>query len=157
MHFGWERWFVLVLLLYSDLYAFVIGSYVIWTALAGARYSIEQIRTKRATVLFRQIWKWCSIVLKSSALLSIWVCCGLCFSYTGTLWLSTLKIAVCCPDFCYSSIDWAALRAFGNCAYAGACRWKPCFPSVSRLGIRAHLSQDMDSAGELSNCAVPLK
>ncbi|KAI9388665.1 hypothetical protein POPTR_009G099400v4 [Populus trichocarpa] len=57
----------------NDLYAFVIGSYVIWTALAGARYSIEQIRTKRATVLFRQIWKWCSIVLKSSALLSIWI------------------------------------------------------------------------------------
>ncbi|KAJ6896399.1 E3 ubiquitin ligase SUD1 isoform X1 [Populus alba x Populus x berolinensis] len=57
----------------NDLYAFVIGSYVIWTALAGARYSIEQIRTKRATVLFSQIWKWCSIVLKSSALLSIWI------------------------------------------------------------------------------------
>ncbi|KAJ6692505.1 ZINC FINGER RING-CH-TYPE ZINC FINGER RING/FYVE/PHD-TYPE-RELATED [Salix purpurea] len=57
----------------NDLYAFVIGSYVIWTALAGARYSIEQIRTKRAAVLFSQIWKWCSIVLKSSALLSIWI------------------------------------------------------------------------------------
>ncbi|KAI5604200.1 hypothetical protein BDE02_01G271600 [Populus trichocarpa] len=57
----------------NDLYAFVIGSYVIWTALAGARYSIEQIRTKRATVLFSQVWKWCSIVLKSLALLSIWI------------------------------------------------------------------------------------
>ncbi|KAF9675889.1 hypothetical protein SADUNF_Sadunf09G0080300 [Salix dunnii] len=57
----------------NDLYAFVIGSYVIWTALAGARYSTEQIRTKRAAVLFSQIWKWCSIVLKSSALLSIWI------------------------------------------------------------------------------------
>ncbi|CAK7329906.1 unnamed protein product [Dovyalis caffra] len=57
----------------NDLYAFVIGSYVIWTALAGARYSIEQIRTKRAMVLLNQIWKWCSIVLKSSALLSIWI------------------------------------------------------------------------------------
>lgn len=57
----------------NDLYAFIIGSYVIWTALAGARYSIEQIRTKRATVLLCQIWKWCGIVLKSSALLSIWI------------------------------------------------------------------------------------
>ncbi|KAJ8763579.1 hypothetical protein K2173_002462 [Erythroxylum novogranatense] len=57
----------------NDLYAFIIGSYVIWTALAGARYSIEHIRTKRAAVLFAQIWKWCGIVLKSSALLSIWI------------------------------------------------------------------------------------
>ncbi|KAL9367412.1 hypothetical protein Peur_038611 [Populus x canadensis] len=57
----------------NDLYAFVIGSYVIWMALAGARYSIEQIRNKRATVLFSQVWKWCSIVIKSLALLSIWI------------------------------------------------------------------------------------
>lgn len=57
----------------NDLYAFVIGSYVIWTAVAGARYSIEQIRTKRATILLKQIWKWCAIVIKSTALLSIWI------------------------------------------------------------------------------------
>ncbi|KAJ6751211.1 hypothetical protein OIU85_001707 [Salix viminalis] len=57
----------------NDLYAFVIGSYVIWMTLAGARYLIEQIRTKRATVLFSQVWKWCSVVLKSLALLSIWI------------------------------------------------------------------------------------
>ncbi|XP_071930911.1 probable E3 ubiquitin ligase SUD1 isoform X2 [Coffea arabica] len=57
----------------NDLYAFVIGSYVIWTAVAGARYSIEQIRTNRATILFKQIWKWCGIVIKSTALLSIWI------------------------------------------------------------------------------------
>ncbi|KAI5661108.1 hypothetical protein M9H77_20431 [Catharanthus roseus] len=57
----------------NDLYAFVIGSYVIWTAVAGARYSVEHIRTRRATVLFRQVWKWCGIVIKSSALLSIWI------------------------------------------------------------------------------------
>ncbi|KAJ9159532.1 hypothetical protein P3X46_025037 [Hevea brasiliensis] len=57
----------------NDLYAFIIGSYVIWTALAGARYSIEHIRTKKVTDLLTQIWKWCGIVLKSSALLSIWI------------------------------------------------------------------------------------
>ncbi|WCJ17737.1 RING/U-box superfamily protein [Euphorbia peplus] len=57
----------------NDLYAFIIGSYVIWTALAGARYSIEYIKTNRAIVLLRQIWKWCGIVLKSSLLLSIWI------------------------------------------------------------------------------------
>ncbi|XP_012087495.1 probable E3 ubiquitin ligase SUD1 isoform X2 [Jatropha curcas] len=57
----------------NDLYAFIIGSYVIWTALAGARYSIEQVRTNRVTILLGQIWKWCGIVLKSSALLSIWI------------------------------------------------------------------------------------
>lgn len=57
----------------NDLYAFIIGSYVIWTAVAGARYSIEHIRTKRVAVLLGQIWKWCAIVFKSSALLSIWV------------------------------------------------------------------------------------
>ncbi|KAJ9551797.1 hypothetical protein OSB04_015842 [Centaurea solstitialis] len=57
----------------NDLYAFIIGSYVIWTALAGVRYSIEQIKTRRATILLGQIWKWCSIVAKSSVLLSIWI------------------------------------------------------------------------------------
>ncbi|KAL6209805.1 hypothetical protein ACLB2K_020744 [Fragaria x ananassa] len=57
----------------NDLYAFIIGSYIIWTAVAGVRYSIEHIRTKRVTILLGQIWKWCSIVIKSSALLSIWI------------------------------------------------------------------------------------
>ncbi|XAR59435.1 Ubiquitin--protein ligase [Bertholletia excelsa] len=57
----------------NDLYAFVIGSYVIWTVVAGVRYSIENIKTGRATILLRQISKWCGIVLKSSALLSIWI------------------------------------------------------------------------------------
>ncbi|XP_071733668.1 probable E3 ubiquitin ligase SUD1 [Rutidosis leptorrhynchoides] len=57
----------------NDLYAFIIGSYAIWTVLAGVRYSIDQIKTRRATVLFGQIWKWCSIVAKSSVLLSIWM------------------------------------------------------------------------------------
>ncbi|KAK1430314.1 hypothetical protein QVD17_12963 [Tagetes erecta] len=57
----------------NDLYAFIIGSYVIWTALAGVRYSIDQIKTRRATVLLGQIMKWCSIVAKSSILLSIWI------------------------------------------------------------------------------------
>ncbi|KAL3515296.1 hypothetical protein ACH5RR_022198 [Cinchona calisaya] len=57
----------------NDLYAFVIGSYVIWTAVAGVRYSFEQIRTNRAKVLLKQIWKWCGIVIKSTALLSIWI------------------------------------------------------------------------------------
>ncbi|KAG8368410.1 hypothetical protein BUALT_Bualt15G0042600 [Buddleja alternifolia] len=57
----------------NDLYAFVIGSYVIWTALAGARYCVDLIRTRRTKVLLNQIWKWCGIILKSSALLSIWI------------------------------------------------------------------------------------
>ncbi|CAN1307457.1 Probable E3 ubiquitin ligase SUD1 [Linum perenne] len=57
----------------NDLYAFIIGSYAIWTAIAGARYCLEQARTNRASVLFNQIQKWCTIALKSSALLSIWI------------------------------------------------------------------------------------
>ncbi|KAE8719355.1 putative E3 ubiquitin ligase SUD1 [Hibiscus syriacus] len=57
----------------NDLYSFVIGSYFIWTAIAGARYSIEHIRTKRAAVIFGQISKWSTIVIKSSMLLSIWI------------------------------------------------------------------------------------
>ncbi|KAF7144183.1 hypothetical protein RHSIM_Rhsim05G0086900 [Rhododendron simsii] len=57
----------------NDLYSFAIGVYIIWTALAGARYSIEHVKTRRAKVLLKQIWKWCVIILKSSALLSIWV------------------------------------------------------------------------------------
>ena len=55
------------------MYAFVIGSYVIWTVIAGARYTIEYVRARRVTVLLSQIWKWFAIVVKSSALLSIWV------------------------------------------------------------------------------------
>lgn len=61
------------LFLLLDLYAFIIGSYVIWTAVAGLRYSLDQIRKRRISVLLGQVWKWCSIVVKSSALLSIWV------------------------------------------------------------------------------------
>ncbi|KAF4374053.1 hypothetical protein F8388_007959 [Cannabis sativa] len=57
----------------NDLYAFIIGSYVIWTAIAGVRYSIEHVKTKRIAVLCGQIWKWCGIVTKSFALLSIWI------------------------------------------------------------------------------------
>lgn len=56
-----------------DMYAFVIGSYVIWTVIAGARYTVEYVRARRVTVLLSQIWKWFAIVVKSSALLSIWV------------------------------------------------------------------------------------
>ncbi|KAK1368688.1 hypothetical protein POM88_034780 [Heracleum sosnowskyi] len=36
-------------------------------------YSIEYIKTRRAAVLLKHIWKWCGIVLKSSVLLSIWI------------------------------------------------------------------------------------
>ncbi|KAI3997852.1 hypothetical protein MKX01_036322 [Papaver californicum] len=57
----------------NDLYAFIIGSYVIWTLLAGARYCIEHVKTGRAKILFTQILKWGSIGLKSSALLSVWI------------------------------------------------------------------------------------
>ncbi|XP_076956303.1 putative E3 ubiquitin ligase SUD1 isoform X2 [Bidens hawaiensis] len=57
----------------NDIYAFIIGSYVIWTAVAGVRYCIDQFRTKSATVLVAQIWIWCSIVVKSTVLLSIWM------------------------------------------------------------------------------------
>ncbi|KAK1269194.1 hypothetical protein QJS04_geneDACA006384 [Acorus gramineus] len=57
----------------NDLYAFNIGAYLIWTVIAGARYSIEYVKTRRASFLLAQVWKWCAIVLKSSILLSIWV------------------------------------------------------------------------------------
>ncbi|KAI3854524.1 hypothetical protein MKW92_008206 [Papaver armeniacum] len=57
----------------NDLYAFIIGSYVIWTLLAVARYCIEHVKTGRAKILVAQILKWGSIGLKSSALLSIWI------------------------------------------------------------------------------------
>ncbi|KAM7250362.1 hypothetical protein ACFE04_022245 [Oxalis oulophora] len=57
----------------NDIYAFIIGSYVIWTAMAGTRYAIEHLRTQRAAVLMGQIWKWCGIVVKSSLLLSLWI------------------------------------------------------------------------------------
>lgn len=59
--------------LFLDLLAFSIGCYVIWSVAAGARYSYDYIKTKRVWVLLSQISKWCAIVLKSFALLSIWV------------------------------------------------------------------------------------
>ncbi|EHA8586342.1 putative E3 ubiquitin ligase SUD1 [Cocos nucifera] len=57
----------------NDLFAFSIGCYIIWAVVAGTRYSIEYIKSQRAHILVSQIWKWCVIVLKSSALLSIWI------------------------------------------------------------------------------------
>ncbi|KAL6998990.1 putative E3 ubiquitin ligase sud1 [Sarracenia purpurea var. burkii] len=57
----------------NDIYAFVLGSYVIWSVVAGVRYSIDHIKTRRAAVMLNQIWKWCGIVLKCLALLSIWI------------------------------------------------------------------------------------
>ncbi|KAL2477275.1 putative E3 ubiquitin ligase SUD1 [Forsythia ovata] len=57
----------------NDLYAFIIGSYVIWTALAGARYCVEHLRRRSTRVLLGQIWKWYGIIVKSSVLLSIWI------------------------------------------------------------------------------------
>ncbi|CAM8935336.1 unnamed protein product [Rhodiola kirilowii] len=57
----------------NDMYAFVIGSCVIWTAVAGSWYSAEQIINRRVRVLFSQIWEWNGVVLKSSVLLLIWV------------------------------------------------------------------------------------
>ncbi|GAA0163321.1 ubiquitin-protein ligase [Lithospermum erythrorhizon] len=57
----------------NDLYAFVIGSYVIWTIVAGVRYCIEHIKTRQVKVLVKEILKWGAIVLKSSVLLSIWI------------------------------------------------------------------------------------
>ncbi|KAL0376089.1 UNVERIFIED_CONTAM: putative E3 ubiquitin ligase SUD1 [Sesamum calycinum] len=57
----------------QNLYAFVIGSYVVWTASAGARYCAEFVRTRRTRLLLHQIWKWFGIIVKSSALLSIWI------------------------------------------------------------------------------------
>ncbi|KAF9623070.1 hypothetical protein IFM89_036206 [Coptis chinensis] len=57
----------------NDMYAFIIGIYTIWTSLAGVRYIIEQVRTRRARILANQMWKWSSIVFKCSALLSIWI------------------------------------------------------------------------------------
>ncbi|KAL0699035.1 hypothetical protein Bca4012_055157 [Brassica carinata] len=55
----------------NDLYAFVIGTYVLWTTLSGAWYAIEHIKSRSA--LRNQIWRWCGIVFKSSVLLAIWI------------------------------------------------------------------------------------
>nr|CAD1840119.1 unnamed protein product [Ananas comosus var. bracteatus] len=57
----------------NDLFAFSIGFYIIWGVATGVRYSVDYIRARRASVLLSQIWKWCTIVVKSSALLSIWI------------------------------------------------------------------------------------
>ncbi|KAL0799141.1 hypothetical protein Bca101_054316 [Brassica carinata] len=59
----------------NDLYAFVIGTYVLWTTLSGAWYAIEHIKSRSA--LRNQIWRWCGIVFKSSVLLAIWKICSM--------------------------------------------------------------------------------
>ncbi|XP_077228683.1 putative E3 ubiquitin ligase SUD1 isoform X2 [Tasmannia lanceolata] len=58
---------------FNDLFAFKFGLYIIWTALTVARYSIELVKTRRVWDLVTEVWKWCAIVFKSSALLSLWV------------------------------------------------------------------------------------
>lgn len=107
------------LFLLLDLYAFIIGSYVIWTAVAGLRYSLDQIRKRRISVLLGQVWKWCSIVVKSSALLSIWVRMILVadivnkndlFDYGLVcifFWVVNLCFIV--SDICHPSANWASL------------------------------------------------
>lgn len=78
-----------------------MGSYVIWTAVAGARYSIEQIKKRRVSILFGQISKWCAIVIKSSALLSIWVRIILVRFSTSTLPSNAFCFGLCqCYDQC---------------------------------------------------------
>lgn len=62
------------MLFLADLYAFNIGCYIIWASVAGIRYSMDYIRTQRARVLLSQFGKWSGIVLKSSVLLTLWVC-----------------------------------------------------------------------------------
>ncbi|KAF9601697.1 hypothetical protein IFM89_022117 [Coptis chinensis] len=57
----------------NDLYAFITGSYIIWTIVAGTRYCVEHVKTQRVGVLLNRIWKWTAIVLKSSLLLAIWI------------------------------------------------------------------------------------
>ncbi|KAG6530259.1 probable E3 ubiquitin ligase SUD1 [Zingiber officinale] len=57
----------------NDLFAFSIGCYIICTVAVGVRYSVDYIKTRRVHVLLLQIWKWCEIIVKSSALLSIWI------------------------------------------------------------------------------------
>lgn len=144
----------ITLLLFTDLYAFIIGSYVIWTAVAGVRYSIEQIRKRRSSVLFGQLWKWCGILVKSSALLSIWVRMIpladhvtkadpliLHRSVFAFKWLIHLFLVT---DICYPSANWASFWAFGHRANESSSGWKSSIPPLSRLGIRPYISQDMD-------------
>eukprot|EP00897_Mesotaenium_endlicherianum_P009194 jgi/Mesen1/8302/ME000451S07505 len=57
----------------NDVYAFGIGCYVLWGALAGVRYAAGYLRTHDVSVLAAQIFKWACIVAKSAALLSLWI------------------------------------------------------------------------------------
>ncbi|AQK81892.1 putative E3 ubiquitin ligase SUD1 [Zea mays] len=57
----------------NDLFSFSIGCYILWSVAAGTRYAIDYITSRQLGFLVQQICKWCSIVLKSSVLLSIWI------------------------------------------------------------------------------------
>nr|CAD1831785.1 unnamed protein product [Ananas comosus var. bracteatus] len=86
----------------NDLLAFSIGCYVIWSVAAGARYSYDYIKTKRVWVLLSQISKWCAIVLKSFALLSIWifvipVLIGLLFELLIIIWTRLVMLDQMAP------------------------------------------------------------
>lgn len=102
-------YFFLCIVNLVDLYSFVIGSYVIWTAVAGARYTNAYIKTRRTADLLYHIWKWCGIVLKSSALLSIWVRYSLLEVFLLVIYLISFLIDLHFPGFCHSSFDWIAL------------------------------------------------
>ena len=133
----------------SDLFAFSIGCYIIWIVVAGTRYSVDYIKTHRVHVLVLQIWKWCAIILKSSALLSIWVgkCYSKCFfhCFCGLCvfpWLAFVYV-----DLYHPSAYWPLVWASGDCATEGACGWKPSFSPVSGLGFRPYIPEDLDSLG----------
>ncbi|XP_031479417.1 probable E3 ubiquitin ligase SUD1 [Nymphaea colorata] len=56
----------------NDIYAFNIGCHLLGASIAGIRYSLGYLRTQRMEFLV-QVLKWCSVLLKSAALLSIWI------------------------------------------------------------------------------------
>lgn len=129
-----------------DIYAFNIGCHLLGASIAGIRYSFGYLRRRTVDVLVNQVLKWCAVLLKSFALLSIWVSSWQ-FWYSNPVLVASGINMFLYADFRHPCIDRPAVWAVSDSSTTGACGWEPRFPSVSRLGIGASISEDMDKIG----------
>lgn len=95
-------------------------------------------------MVFNCCKKFCIVVYMGKALHFLLALISLAFSL-----VSPHNMLYRFADIYDPSADRSPLWAFGNRTNESACRWKPCFSVVSRLGSWTYLPQNMDSTGEL--------
>ncbi|KAJ1703629.1 hypothetical protein LUZ63_003408 [Rhynchospora breviuscula] len=57
----------------NDLFSFRVGCFIIWGLVAATRYSMDYVKSRRVGLLISQVFRWCTIIIKSAVLLSIWL------------------------------------------------------------------------------------